>query len=321
MSIRNGRLLGIGCLALGVALFGRAALLRMVEDGDADALGAESNAPDDSPDLQAIREAGHKIRPIHANKTPTQPGEWLDKHPEFGQTFDAYRAEGPNRPTERRTTLYIQPLGTFRPAEDRLLEATADLLGRFYSVPVKTLTPIGLDAIPARARRINENSGEPQILSTFVLDLLAKRRPKDAVAVLALTSSDLWPGEGWNFVFGQASLSERVGVWSLHRQGDPDAEFTTCLRRTLKTAAHETGHMFGLRHCTFFECGMNGSNHRSEADSRPLWFCPEDEMKVWWACRVDRKRRYEQLSEFAEGHGLDAEAAFWRSSRAALLSR
>ena len=26
------------------------------------------------------------------------------------------------------------------------------------------------------------------------------------VAVLALTTSDLWPGEGWNFVFGQASL-------------------------------------------------------------------------------------------------------------------
>ncbi len=117
MSIRNGRLLGLGCLALGVALFGRAALLRMVDDGDADAFGDESNASDDSPDLRAIREAGRKIRPLHAKKTPTQPGEWLDKHPEFGQTFDAYRAEGPNRPTVRRTTLYLQPLGTFHLAE------------------------------------------------------------------------------------------------------------------------------------------------------------------------------------------------------------
>jgi hypothetical protein len=32
---------------------------------------------------------------------------------------------------------------------------------------------------------------------------------------------------------------------------------------------------------------MNGSKQRAEADSRPLWFCPEDEMKVQWACRVD----------------------------------
>ncbi len=48
--------------------------------------------------------------------------------------------------------------------------------------------------------------------------------------MLALTTSDLWPGEGWNFVFGQASLSERVGVWSLHRLGNPQIEFTTCLR-------------------------------------------------------------------------------------------
>ncbi len=89
----------------------------------------------------------------------------------------------------------------------------------------------------------------------------------------------------------------------------------------MKTASHETGHMFGLKHCTHFECGMNGSNHRAEADSRPLWFCPEDEMKAWWACRVDPKRRYERLAEFADAHGLDAEAAFWRSSRAALSSR
>ena len=56
------------------------------------------------------------------------------------------------------------------------------------------------------------------------------RRPEDAVAVLGLTTSDLWPGEGWNFVFGQASLRDRIGVWSLYRFGDPersDADYTS----------------------------------------------------------------------------------------------
>jgi archaemetzincin len=160
--------------------------------------------------------------------------------------------------------------------------------------------------------------GDRQILTGYVLDLLKRRRPADAVAVLGLTTADLWPGEGWNFVFGQASLRDRVGVWSLYRQGDPHAEYATCLRRTLKTAVHETGHMLGIAHCTAYECGMNGSNHRAEADARPLWFCPEDEMKVWWACRVDPRTRYERLVEFAGAHGLDREARFWEKSLAAL---
>ena len=95
--------------------------------------------------------------------------------------------------------------------------------------------------------------------------MLKPKRPRDAVAVLALAALDLWPGEGWNFVFGQANLTERVGVWSLYRNGDPELgadAYTLCLRRTLKTATHETGHMLGIAHCTAYACGMNGSNSR-----------------------------------------------------------
>lgn len=39
--------------------------------------------------------------------------------------------------------------------------------------------------------------------------------------MIAFTNADLWPGEGWNYVFGQASLADHVGVWSIHRYGDP----------------------------------------------------------------------------------------------------
>jgi len=54
---------------------------------------------------------------------------------------------------------------------------------------------------------------------------------------IAFTASDLWPGPGWNFVFGLASLRERVGVWSIHRFGNPSkgqAAFTQTLLRTLQ---------------------------------------------------------------------------------------
>ncbi len=275
---------------------------------------ARGAAASDPPEIQSIKAAGDAIRALHTRMGKPKPGEWLDQHFEPGQTFNAYLTSRPNRPDARRTTIYLQPLGDFDPAQQKLLSATADLLGRWYNVPVKRLVSIGMEAIPISARRVHPTWGDKQILTTFVLDLLKQKRPDDAVAVLALTAVDLWPGENWNFVFGQASLGDRVGVWSIYRLGNPRTEPATCLLRTLKVAAHEAGHMMGIPHCIAYECGMNGSNHLVENDERPLWFCPEDEMKVWWACQADPAARYESLVEFARNHGLDREARFWNAS-------
>ena len=46
------------------------------------------------------------------------------------------------------------------------------------------------------------------------------------------------------------------------------------LRRSCKVLAHETAHIFGLAHCIYFSCLMNGSNHLAESDRRPLHLCP-----------------------------------------------
>ena len=318
MRIRRSFLLGLGSLVLGGACVGAAAIFRAIAQ-DTSTVGSEESGPEDAPELRAIRDAGRAIRSLHVKKRPARPGEWLDRHFELGQTFHAYHGEDPNRPTAQLTTLYIQPLGELKPAQERLVEATIDILGRWYAVPVKMLDPIRLDGVPEQARRISPAHGGEQITTRYVLERLKERRPDDAVAVLGLTTADLWPGkEGWSYVLGQASYVDRVGVWSLYRMGDPETEYRTCLQRTLKTAVHETGHMFGIRHCLAFECGMNGSNHQEESDARPMWFCPEDEMKVWWAGGTDPVTRYDRLAEFVDAHGLDAEARFWRSSRAAL---
>jgi archaemetzincin len=50
-----------------------------------------------------------------------------------------------------------------------------------------------------------------------VLDLLKLRLPSDAFCILAITMEDLYPDASWNFVFGQASPRERVGVYSFAR--------------------------------------------------------------------------------------------------------
>jgi hypothetical protein len=44
--------------------------------------------------------------------------------------------------------------------------------------------------------------------------------------------------------------------------------------RSMKTACHELCHVFGMTHCPYFECLMNGSNLLNEADAKPFLLCP-----------------------------------------------
>jgi archaemetzincin len=86
------------------------------------------------------------------------------------------------------------------------------------------------------------------------------------------------------------------------------------LRRTLKTAAHETGHMFSLLHCVHFKCVMNGSNSLEESDQQPLWLCPQCLAKVCSATGADPQKHCEQLAVFARKHKMLSEQEFWEKS-------
>ena len=207
----------------------------------------------------------------------------------------------------------MQPLGDFTKTQRKVIDQTADVIGRYFNLPVKVVAPLPLSRIPKKARRVHPSWGVKQILTGYVLDdLLAPRVPKDAFAYIAFTTSDLWPGERWNFVFGQASLHGRVGVWSLYRYGDPHkgaAAYRLCLKRTIQTATHELGHMFSMYHCTAYECNMCGSNSLPEADRRPMTACPECLAKICWATQADSIKRYRKLHAFYRASGLADDAA------------
>lgn len=298
--------LGVGAVTAGLAL-----LLTRTAPGEAK-----------RAEVPRYEDRFRPLEPLHRAKTPPQPGEWLAEHPEPGQSFEAYQWIDPVRPDATRTTLYIRPLGDFGPEERAVLEATADFMARFFCLPVRIEAPAPLAEVPPGAQREHPAWGTPQILTTWVLDeLLRPARPADAVAYLALTSADLWPGGDWNFVFGQASLRERVGVWSIHRNGNAAGtpeERRQFLLRTLKTAVHETGHMLSVEHCVKYECVMNGSNHQAESDSRPLALCPVDQAKITWNTRCDPVERLRRLAEFAERYGLIEERTFYERSATAL---
>ena len=260
--------------------------------------------------LFRVREA---VKPLHESLRPPRPGDWLSMNEEPGQTLEEYLAGQPTTADGARRTLYVQPLGEFTEGQRRLVELVADYMGRFYGLPVRVNAALPLSLVPHTERRLQW--GVEQIRTGYVLtDILRPRLPEDAAALIAFTASDLYPDETMNFVFGQASLSERVGVWSVARFGDPEAsveEFRVCLRRTMKLATHETGHMFSIRHCALYECNMNGSNHMEETDRHPVDYCPECVAKLFRATRADPRARYSRLEEFCHSQGLTAERAFF----------
>jgi archaemetzincin len=261
-----------------------------------------------------LAKAQAAITSLHTLKKPLQPGDWLETHKEPGQTFAQFRSQNASR-NYSRPVLYIQPLGDFTKEEEQVVKDTAEVMQIFFGVKAQFLEPLPSSLVPKEARRINKYTEHPQLLTDYILEeLLAPKLPSDALAVIAFTATDLWPGEGWNFVFGQALFDKPVGVWSLARMGDPKTEHLKCLQRTLKIALHETGHMLGIKHCTAYECGMNGTNSLEETDRHPAAFCPVCERKLWWALEVDIMTRYQQLSGFAMRKGLSEEAAFWGAS-------
>lgn len=266
--------------------------------------------------LQSIRDYSERLAPLHSKLGEPQPGDWLLSHDEKGQTFAQYLRIDPVRLAADQDVLYVLPLGDFDDRQRQIVDLSAEFLGIYFCCEVKMLDTLTLDdAIPADARRVHPSWGVKQILSTYVLeDVLKPRLPDDGVALIAFTTSDLYPADDWNFVFGQASLRQRVGVWSIFRNGDPEAEFQTCLRRTLKTATHETGHMFSIRHCIAYECNMCGSNNRQESDRHPIHMCPECIAKVWYATDCDPMDRFRRLKAFYEKHQFADEAAFVQRS-------
>src|SRR4051812_27720027 len=215
-------------------------------------------------------ELEQKLRPLADPLPATRPGDWLAEHDEPGQTFAENLDARPVRRSDTFTTIYLCFFGDFCEAQRRVLDLTRQYLTLFFDCPVKVNRHVPLASIPARARRTHPSWGDEQVLTGYVLhELLEPERPADALAYVALTASDLWPGEGWNFVFGEANLRQRTGVWSVYRNGDPEMDFRLCLRRTLSTASHETGHILGMAHCTAYLCLMNGSTHPHEKDRRP----------------------------------------------------
>lgn len=253
------------------------------------------------------------------------PRDWLTSHPEPGQTFAEYAAQPPMGLTARRTVIVLQPIGPFTKGELAVLGRLREFAGAFFQLPVRVEKPIPLPDQGKRTRLMGLAPFSQYHTGYLMEHLLLPRLPRDAVCYLGITMADLYPEASWNFVFGEASFSHRVGVYSLARYtrrfwGKPETEESRhrFLERSFKVLAHETGHMFSLAHCTAHECLMNGTNSLDETDRSTIHLCPVCLHKLQWNLKLDVMRRYRQLRDIYDQSGY-ADLADWTRRRMASL--
>jgi archaemetzincin len=244
------------------------------------------------------------------------PHDWLTIHKEPGQSFKEYVRSVPVRPESGKNIIYFQPVGLFPEGKSPALNSLEEYARAFFTLEISVLPALSLTDHKLTTR-INQYTGKRQILTIDVLYLLQINMPKDAYCVLAITMEDLYPEPSWNFVFGQASLRDRVGVFSFARYdpafyGEPRTKDygKHLLLRSCKVLAHETCHMFGLYHCVFYHCMMNGSNHLEESDARPLHLCPVCLHKLYYTIEFDVRDRYMEILQFHEKEGFHKEAGW-----------
>ncbi len=267
----------------------------------------------------ALKRSVKSIEPFFKPMGKSEKSDWLAANKEPGQTFDEYVASAPTLPTDLRRVIYVQPLGRFDANQKKVIKTATDYIEAFFGLQVKSLLTKTIAAkLSANDERFIDYPKHRQIRSGYILEnILQPKLPPDAAALIAFTNEDLFPGTSMFFVFGQASLENRVAVWSLFRLDD-GANYDTFLKRAMKVAVHETGHMFSMRHCTKWECVMSGTNHLAETDRRPIDACPECMAKICWMTKTDPAERYKRLERFTRQNALPKDADEFRKKAAAV---
>ena len=246
------------------------------------------------------------------------PSDWLSNRQERGQSWKSFhRRSFKTGPHGHCTTLEVVPLGNFDASEAPDLMILKQFMeAYYYGVTIRIIDAVKLS-------KVGVLSDDGQLLVPDAMKFLRQRRPpRDVFAQIAITMVDITPGDGWNFVYGQASLSDGVGIFSFARYSTnfwrevvaplTEEEKNLLLKKSCKTMAHEVGHIFGLRHCIYFHCIMNGNNGDEYA---PLLACPICLRKLMAGCGgsegdkdVDVRVRYERLLEFYSSHGWERES-------------
>lgn len=89
---------------------------------------------------------------------------------------------------------------------------------------------------------------------------------------------------------------------SLDNSSLTDPKTVLWMGRVARTVSHELGHCFGIEHCVYYACAMQGSASIAEDARQPPYLCPVDLAKVLEATGGDLEERYRRLENFCARH-------------------
>ena len=300
---------------------------------------ADDPAPPSDPPSSAA--AAADFEPLGA----PPPGGWRTRVEESGQSFAAYRAARPNRPSPARATLVLQALGpypgkTVLPGDLPSVELaeqgfisfvfspTPAQLARFthafFGLETRVAPEIELSALAPAPARVHQNHA--QYDARALLEAIGPRLPADAYAMIVLVARDLVVSAEQEFAYGYGLHEDRLAVASFAQL---DAQYLGHSRspsfqvrireRSHKLLAHEIGHTLGMQHCDRHACVMNGVAHLAELDATPLRLCPICLQKLVWLVELDPLARYEALARYYADASLEPERSWVRGRLAASL--
>lgn len=127
------------------------------------------------------------------------------------------------------------------------------------------------------------NKKRGQYFSSVILQNLLKIKDDRQKKILAIIDRDLYVPQ-LNFVFGEADPSHGVCIISLTRLHQSyyglSEDRDLFLKRSLKEAVHEIGHLVHLGHCPLPSCVMHFSNSLLDTDRKDYHFCSDCRKRI-----------------------------------------
>ncbi len=208
----------------------------------------------------------------------------------------------------------------------------------FPGCQTQIVTPIDFDS--EMKKRVNPFTEQTQYLTrnleAHLKKMQRKRHNHQELFCVGVTMADIYPDSDWNFVYGEASPEDGVGIYSFARfdplfpHSSPEALQKSCtkeeqvliLKRAVSTYVHEVMHLFGLEHCIYYLCLMNGINCESEMDGQLLYLCPVCLKKMYLLFgqqHYDIIKIYQGLLELSKKVGFEEEAK-WYENRLRIIN-